>query len=514
MKERVFTIARMRPLRALAVTLIVLLALAMGAQAAPAGGTPGVNYELGNNCVEDYTPGAVCTANDVVISNISPSIEEACLAAGDTATVKFTLQLLTNATTRYDIGMFVATDGGSAKSGNMCYHDFLQPASTTGPWNLTSGFGAFKEFDPDTCADTLQNDGSVYYTLQQLLTIQCVDTNNDGVVDPISTCTSWDNQSSAGCNNVKGAFPSTKSKCRCEDQATGVQIYRGYDWGDLPDSYKTYKASGGPQHAVQDLNNDGAPDTLGAVPAVWLGSKVDYSPKAETDGQPNGNATGDDNNYTQDEDGVSPLSPWYYGTDGGKLSVKVSSSNGTCTGCKLGFWIDWNLDGNFDDAGESYIKPVIFGNQTVSFDITQPMPIDIYARFRLYAGEYNGAYVSGGLVVNGEVEDYNFARPTAVKLLWFKARGYAGLVKVGWETASEIDNLGFNLYRSEQAKGPKTKLNSSLIPSQVPPGSPFGAVYGYKDRNVQPGKIYFYWLEDVDIYGRTGLHGPVKASMP
>ena len=99
--------------------------------------------------------------------------------------------------------------------------------------------------------------------------------------------------------------------------------------------------------------------------------------------------------------------------------------------------------------------------------------------------------------------------PTAVELAWFNGWARPGYIQLGWETISELDNLGFNLYRAEQPGGPRTQINPSLIPSQVP-GSPYGAVYNYQDTTVQPGITYYYWLEDVDIYGGTHLHGPVK----
>ena len=82
-----------------------------------------------------------------------------------------------------------------------------------------------------------------------------------------------------------------------------------------------------------------------------------------------------------------------------------------------------------------------------------------------------------------------------------------------WETASEIDNLGFNVYRAEAADGSYTKLNANLIPSLVPPGSPVGADYIFRDRTAQPGVKYFYKLEAVDLYGYGVMHGPVKAMM-
>jgi len=516
MIQRVFRSHRTGPLwKALAVTLIVVVALAVVSQRTA--GQEGTTWELGNFCVDDYKPGSVCTANDVLITNISPSVQEACTAVGDTATALFTLELQTNATTRYDIGLFVATDGGSAQTGDSCYHDFLQPASTTGPWDFLGGAGPYREFDPDTCADTLQNDGLVYYTFQQAITLLCTDNDNDGVVDDFSTCTSWDNVSKVDCLSVKGAYPNTKAKCRCDTVPLGppVLIYRGYDWGDLPDTYQTYKASGGAHHAIQDPDNDGATETQGGIPAVWLGTYVDFSPLGESDGIPSTSATGDDLYApVDDEDGVQPLgTPWSWGTDGGQVSVSVNTSEGTCEGCKLGFWIDWNNDGDFGDSGESYLENVVQGTQTLTFDIPDPALLtNIYARFRLYDGNYTGDYLPSGLVVNGEVEDYYFGSPTAVELLSFTATGAQRSVTLQWETASEVDNLGFNVYRAEKVDGPRTKVNEGLIISLVPPGSPFGAVYEYTDENLRRQTTYFYWLQDLDIYGQLGWSEPIEVT--
>lgn len=99
--------------------------------------------------------------------------------------------------------------------------------------------------------------------------------------------------------------------------------------------------------------------------------------------------------------------------------------------------------------------------------------------------------------------------PTAVELLSFTATEEAEAIRLSWETASETDNLGFNLYRARKADGHRTKINAEMIPSQVAPGSPFGAEYEYADGTIQESWVYYYWLEAVDVYGQTGLHGPL-----
>ena len=100
--------------------------------------------------------------------------------------------------------------------------------------------------------------------------------------------------------------------------------------------------------------------------------------------------------------------------------------------------------------------------------------------------------------------------PALIELAFFTATAYTGHVLVEWETASEIDNAGFNLWRALAADGPYTRLNPTLIPAR---GSPTrGARYAYADRDVVPGTVYWYKLEDVDIHDLHTFHGPVASS--
>ncbi|MBN1138557.1 MAG: hypothetical protein JXM73_18350 [Anaerolineae bacterium] len=101
--------------------------------------------------------------------------------------------------------------------------------------------------------------------------------------------------------------------------------------------------------------------------------------------------------------------------------------------------------------------------------------------------------------------------PDAVRLVSFTATPLVGAIRLDWETATEIDNLGFNLYRATSPDDEPVRLNDTLIPSQAP-GSPVGARYTWLDRVMRSGVTYYYWLEDVDIYGFTTLHGPVNAT--
>ena len=101
------------------------------------------------------------------------------------------------------------------------------------------------------------------------------------------------------------------------------------------------------------------------------------------------------------------------------------------------------------------------------------------------------------------------SHPSAVELISFNAESTPEGVKITWETATETDNLGFNLYRSDSLTSDKVQLNDTLIQPNVAPGSPFGATYEFVDTGAAGLQTYFYWLEDIDASGVITLHGPV-----
>ena len=111
--------------------------------------------------------------------------------------------------------------------------------------------------------------------------------------------------------------------------------------------------------------------------------------------------------------------------------------------------------------------------------------------------------------------------PLAVQLAAFSATPSREGVTLTWETVSETDNAGFNLYRA--AGGPtgsrKTcqvrdwiKLNAALIPS-AEPGSTSGHTYSWRDATAQPGTRYAYRLDAVDQSGSATVLGTTGATV-
>jgi hypothetical protein len=100
---------------------------------------------------------------------------------------------------------------------------------------------------------------------------------------------------------------------------------------------------------------------------------------------------------------------------------------------------------------------------------------------------------------------------TLIKLVSFTVKSLYRKIILRWTTESEIDNAGFNLYRAESEEGDYVKINPSLIPAQG--SATQGATYEYFDENVVNRKTYWYKLEDIDLNGRSTLHGPVSATL-
>jgi hypothetical protein len=101
----------------------------------------------------------------------------------------------------------------------------------------------------------------------------------------------------------------------------------------------------------------------------------------------------------------------------------------------------------------------------------------------------------------------------AVTLDYFSGvANYPTHVSLEWQSVSELNNAGFNLYRTGSADNQPAPADLlAYLPSQAP-GSTAGAAYSLQDSNVVVGQTYWYWLEDVDLSGATALHGPISVS--
>ena len=165
------------------------------------------------------------------------------------------------------------------------------------------------------------------------------------------------------------------------------------DFGDLPDSYGTTLAAGGPSHGIlAGLSLGGAPDR-----------EADGQPTAGANGDDVSGIVGPDGNVVDDEDGVQLLSPI---GPGAAATFRVNLNNATTQTGYLRAWFDFNGNGRFESS-ELAIND-FSGLGVRDFQINVPstvVPGSLYARFR-YSTQTGVSF--GGQADAGEVEDYVF----------------------------------------------------------------------------------------------------------
>jgi len=234
-------------------------------------------------------------------------------------------------------------------------------------------------------------------------------------------------------------------------------------------------------------------------------------------------------------------------TDGGNPDVVVIAG-ADAAGINQGFvpavplrsvsgylWVDLNANGQPDEnlalqglnGVQVFLHPVVGGvtNPAIAntFTVTDGLGNQGWYEFNgLPLGEYavviNLAtvppeYLPDAASQGGEIdEECNITvglpfvgRPTPVTLAGLTAARGEGGVRVAWETATELNNLGFHVYRSDSVGGEKVRLTSGLIAGV---GTGDGRSYEFVDAGADPAATLYYWVEDVSTDFQTEQHGP------
>jgi len=119
------------------------------------------------------------------------------------------------------------------------------------------------------------------------------------------------------------------------------------------------------------------------------------------------------------------------------------------------------------------------------------------------------------IYVGGSYDGYGMGTsesdiPLPVTLSSFIAQAGDGEVTLHWVTESEIDNLGFHVYRALEAEGVYEQLTAEVLEGA---GTSTGRrEYAFSDVRLSNGVTYWYRLEDVAFDGTTTLHGPISVT--
>ncbi len=111
--------------------------------------------------------------------------------------------------------------------------------------------------------------------------------------------------------------------------------------------------------------------------------------------------------------------------------------------------------------------------------------------------------VAGGLA-QASITNKNTAI-TAVTLKYFVKEWVIGMeAKLAWATVVEVDNLGFEIYRSD-SNDFQTAEKIGFVASQVQTGD--GRIYGFLDSSAPVQGQYYYWLVDISNSGQETVEG-------
>ena len=187
---------------------------------------------------------------------------------------------------------------------------------------------------------------------------------------------------------------------------------------------------------------------------------------------------------------------------------------------KLSFWIASdviNPDFTFvvqKDTGSGWVAvKTIVGTQVTTTYAEHTVDImenqdGVSIRFIMTANS-NGKARIDDVYLN----DYDEALP--VTLSSFTAQYAFGSPILSWSTQSEVDNMGWNVYRSTVGNmGQSMILNvEGMIAGAGTTSEPTD--YSYRDEHdIIFNVTYWYWLESISISGDAELFGPITLTIP
>ena len=192
---------------------------------------------LAETCVEEQAGKSVaCSANDVRVvfaDNIrttfgAPIVQ--CIK-GQAFSFIADFHVRTTAISRYDIGIYFATDGdpnGDGATSGVCSTNIIKDRhiDPAFPNVVTLGAAAAADLDGDACRDITSAYGWRHIE-GKVVTLRvddvlCHDSDGDGQLN-LPNCTSWSLNSGGVCMNSQHTVPSSPSNCGC-DAAFNVPI--------------------------------------------------------------------------------------------------------------------------------------------------------------------------------------------------------------------------------------------------------------------------------------------------
>ena len=502
-----------------------------------------VNGLLGLNFPSNY-----CVAEDVNFVLVGLGIQQdGCLNATDRLSIEFEARMKTKGKTRYDIGMWVSLDGRDAgnyppNDRGLCGRQILRPASgptgdcTSDPNTTCSSIANAPGFnsslhdgpyetetqvaDRDRCGEITKTwtdpvedavldfvappaiDAMTVAAPLLAYDIPCTDIGvnppglsvTDGFID-VGTCSTWDQQAGTACNNFSEAYTKENPKCRCERTATDVPapaFAMGCQAGPLGgDGVLTLGESLTNTVSVTNSVTGCTPDLATTErfrcgTASYLRIVVDY-PEAY------GTITASSDTPSNDDSRIDTGSTLVWTIKNTQTPNSLGIVGATALTHELSYTFLRNavpFNGSLDFLTTTY------WSDTLDFDTNGEPPTN--GELTNLAAPASKAQLCAGCTCNAPIGT------TPVTLAVFEAARAGAGVRFRWTTATEVANVGFNVYGKTAAGW--VKLNAELIPAAGAGIEP----QEYEVTLEVPAGVTTFSIEDVDRTGVPTSHREIR----
>ncbi len=466
-----------------------------------------------------------CTANDLAISYTSnPTVSDGCINSTDMLQARLTAQITLASAQRYDLGMWVALDGGDGKTGASCTRQILQPVSLAPATNPTIP-GPYWSSEPvgDLCGDGPPASVSTYQ-FPYAINVACSDITvsgesaANGFID-LGQCGSWDNNAGSTCNNPTMAVPGTGSKCRCsrsESSIPGPNLrlvcnnFVPTGVGPTLDVGETATFTLAFTNAVTGCTSGSpvSPDTFGrnrCGTASFIRMVIDYG---------TADARGD----------------FYYNNGAGNIAVPscpttavVNANNGLLCNDTANSRLIWaprdpntsNTYAVISAIGTTQSLPILYtltdGSSTASIAYSARIywdsDINSNADAVISTVEAITLTAASKLQTCADCACSLAAVTTPITLSAFEATPEGrGSMRFDWSTETEVGNVGFNLYALIGKE--RVLLNAEPIAAE---STDTLAPQSYTASYSVPKGAESFEIEDLDLRGKATVHGPFVA---
>jgi len=83
---------------------------------------------------------------------------------------------------------------------------------------------------------------------------------------------------------------------------------------------------------------------------------------------------------------------------------------------------------------------------------------------------------------------------------------------IKWSTASEVDNFGYDIYRSESEDGPFERINTEIVEGAGTTDEV--SRYEFVDDTIDPHTTYYYYVESISMSGVRERFTPIAKTPP